>query len=54
MSFKLYLHGTFTPVEWSQAAWRLEGASVPTHDCPHKFVHRLMLDRKSTRLNSSH
>ena len=44
MSFKLYLHGTFTPVEWSQAAWRLEGASVPTHDCTHKFVHRLMLE----------
>lgn len=44
MSFKLYLHGTFTPVEWSQAAWRLEGASVPTHDCAHKFVHHLMLE----------
>lgn len=43
MSYKVYLFDVLTPIEWSQATWRIEGPGVPTDDCPHKRVHDVML-----------
>ena len=37
MSYKVFLWGSKSPIEWSQAAWRLEGESSPI-SCEHEMV----------------
>src|SRR5262245_57497157 len=39
MSYKVYLLDALTPVEWSQARWRLEGATIPVDDCREERIH---------------
>lgn len=43
MPYKVHLLDALTPVEWSQATWRVEGVGVPIEDCPFERVHALML-----------
>jgi SAM-dependent methyltransferase len=38
MSFKIYLWDSLTPIEWSQAAWRVEGASVSAEACEGEMI----------------
>ena len=38
MSFKIYLWDSLSPIEWSQAAWRVEGASVSAEACEGEMI----------------
>jgi SAM-dependent methyltransferase len=43
MSYKVYLQGSLSPIEWSQLAWRLEGRAVPVHTCTEELLHDVLL-----------
>src|SRR5262249_28724315 len=38
MSFKIYLWDALTPIEWSQAAWRVEGKTVSSEACEGEMI----------------
>jgi SAM-dependent methyltransferase len=44
VSHKIFLLDALSPIEWSQAAWRLEGPAVETADCAQELIHRVMLE----------
>lgn len=43
MSYKIHLLDALTPVEWSQATWKVERTSVPVEDCAEELLHPLLL-----------
>ena len=38
MSFKIYLWDSLSPIEWSQAAWRVEGKTVSAEACEGEMI----------------
>jgi SAM-dependent methyltransferase len=38
MSFKIYLWDALSPIEWSQAAWRVEGRTVSSEACEGEMI----------------
>lgn len=42
MSFKVYLWDNLSPIEWSQAAWRIEGEDG-TNTCRQELLHDVMM-----------
>src|SRR5262245_58474268 len=44
MSYKIYLFDALSPIEWSQAGWKLEGRTVVLEDCKGEFIHQVMFD----------
>lgn len=42
MSYKIYLFDALSPIEWSQAGWKLEGKEVNVDDCQIEFIHDAM------------
>jgi SAM-dependent methyltransferase len=44
MSYKIYLFDALSPIEWSQAGWKLEGGEVNLDDCRIEFIHDVMLE----------
>lgn len=42
MSFKVYLWDNLSPIEWSQAAWRIEGEDG-TSTCKQEMLHDVMM-----------
>jgi SAM-dependent methyltransferase len=44
MSYKIHLLDALTPVEWSQATWKVERTSVPVDDCTEEWLHPLLLE----------
>jgi SAM-dependent methyltransferase len=42
LSYKVYLPGRLDSIEWSQAAWRLEG-HAPLDDCDQALIHDVLL-----------
>jgi SAM-dependent methyltransferase len=38
MSFKIYLWDALSPIEWSQAAWRVEGKTVSSEACEGELI----------------
>lgn len=44
MSYKVYLPGSLSAVEWSQAVWRLEGDTVLVEHCEQERLHRLLVE----------
>jgi SAM-dependent methyltransferase len=44
MSYKIYLFDSLSPIEWSQAGWKLEGSVVDLDDCRIEFIHDVILD----------
>ena len=43
MAYKIYLLDNLSPIEWSQAVWRLEGAVPTSEDCDRELIHGVML-----------
>lgn len=43
MSYKVYLLGSLSSIEWSQAVWRMEGRTVPVHACTQELLHEVLL-----------
>src|SRR5439155_562338 len=43
MAYKIYLLDNLSPIEWSQAVWRLEGAVPTSEDCDRELIHDVML-----------
>jgi SAM-dependent methyltransferase len=43
VSYKIHLLDALTPVEWSQATWKVERTSVPVDDCNEELLHPLLL-----------
>jgi len=43
MSYKIYLFDALSPIEWSQAGWKVEGSQVNLEDCQIEFIHDVML-----------
>ena len=43
MSYKIYLFDALSPIEWSQAGWKLEGDRVNLEDCDIEFIRDVML-----------
>ena len=43
MAYKIYLLNNLSPIEWSQAVWRLEGAVPTSEDCDRELIHDVML-----------
>jgi SAM-dependent methyltransferase len=43
VSYAIHLLDALSPVEWSQAGWRLEGAHVPVDDCTAELLHPRLL-----------
>jgi len=44
MSYKVHLLDALTPVEWSQATWKVERTTVPVDDCTEELLHPLLLE----------
>ena len=44
MSYKIYLFDALSPIEWSQAGWKLEGDEVNLDDCQIEFIHDVLLE----------
>jgi SAM-dependent methyltransferase len=44
MSYKIYLFDALSPIEWSQAGWKLEGSEVNLDDCQIEFIHDILLE----------
>jgi len=44
MSYKIYLFDALSPIEWSQAGWKLEGSEVNLDDCKIEFIHDVMFE----------
>src|SRR5580765_8477125 len=42
MSYKIYLFDALSPIEWSQAGWKLEGSDVNLADCEIEYIHAAM------------
>ena len=42
MSFKIYLWDSLSPIEWSQAAWRVEGTSVSAEACEGEMIRDIL------------
>jgi SAM-dependent methyltransferase len=42
MSYKIYLFDALSPIEWSQAGWKLEGSQVNLEDCEIEYIHAAM------------
>jgi SAM-dependent methyltransferase len=42
MSYKIYLFDALSPIEWSQAGWKLEGPTATLEDCKGEFIHDVM------------
>lgn len=42
MGYKIYLFDALSPIEWSQAGWKLEGSEVNLDDCRIEFIHDAM------------
>ncbi len=45
MSYKVYLSGGLSAVEWSQAVWKIEGRTVAVDECEQDLLHRVLLER---------
>ncbi len=45
MSYKVYLSGALSAVEWSQAVWKTEGHVVAVDECEQDLLHRVLLER---------
>jgi SAM-dependent methyltransferase len=43
VSYKVYLWGTLDAIEWSQAVWKIDGRTVPLHECRRELLHDVML-----------
>ena len=43
MSYKIYLFDALSPIEWSQAGWKLEGSEVNLDDCQIELIHDVLL-----------
>ncbi len=43
MSCKVYLLGSQSSIEWSQAVWRVEAGAVPLHECTQELLHEPLL-----------
>jgi len=43
MSFKIYLWDSLSPIEWSQAAWRVEGKTVSAEACEGEMIRDVLL-----------
>lgn len=44
MSYKIYLFDALSPIEWSQAGWKLEGSEVNLEDCDIEYIRDAMLE----------
>jgi len=44
MSYKIYLFDALSPIEWSQAGWKLEGDTVNLEDCQIEFIHDVLFE----------
>ena len=49
MSYKVYLWGSLSGVEWSQAAWKAEGRTVPLHYCREELLHGVLMEHLPKR-----
>ncbi len=45
MSYKVYLSGSLSAMEWSQAVWKIEGRTVAVDECEQELLHRVLLER---------
>lgn len=45
MSFPIHMPATLSPIEWSQAGWKVEGGTVTTEECERKLIGPLLLRR---------
>jgi SAM-dependent methyltransferase len=43
VAYKVHMLATLSPIEWSQAAWRLEGRNI-TLDCERELIHKVLLE----------
>ncbi len=43
MSYKIYLFDALSPIEWSQAGWKIEGDRVNLEDCDIEFIRDVLL-----------
>jgi SAM-dependent methyltransferase len=43
MSYKVFLFDALSPIEWSQAGWKVEGRKVELADCKGEFIHDIFL-----------
>lgn len=43
MSFAIHMPATLSPIEWSQAGWKVEGRTVTTDECERKLIGPLLL-----------
>lgn len=43
MSYKVYLFDALSPIEWSQAGWKVEGDRVNLADCDIEFIRDVLL-----------
>jgi SAM-dependent methyltransferase len=43
MSYKVYLWDSLSAIEWSQAAWRIEGTTVSAEACDGELIHDVLL-----------
>ena len=44
MSYKVYMLDALSPIEWSQAAWRIEGSAFSTDECEQKLIRAVLLE----------
>jgi SAM-dependent methyltransferase len=44
MSYKIYLFDALSPIEWSQAGWKLEGRTVELGHCQIELIHNVLLE----------
>jgi len=44
VSYKVYLWASLSPLEWSQAAWRVEGTTVSAEACEGEFIRDVILE----------
>jgi SAM-dependent methyltransferase len=43
VSYKVYMWGSLSGVEWSQAGWKAEGRIVPLHYCTEERLHGVLM-----------
>jgi len=43
VSYKVYLWDSLSAIEWSQAAWRIEGTTVSAEACDGELIHDVLL-----------
>jgi SAM-dependent methyltransferase len=44
VSYAIYLWDNLSPIEWSQAAWRVEGTTVSAEACDGELIHEVMFE----------